>query len=57
MEEWIYREKLKEFNTSSFVKAEVDGGMCPASKSLSNANPKDGKEILGFIRMGTNRNK
>lgn len=57
LEEWFHRERLKELNTSSFVKAEVDGGMSPASKCLSNANLKDGKEILGLIHMGTSRNK
>lgn len=57
LEKWFYRERLKELNTASFVKAEVDGGTSPASKFLSNANLKDGKEIIGLIHMVTSKKK
>ena len=57
LEEWFYRERLKELNTSSSVKAELDVGMSPASKCLSNANLQDGEEILGLIHMGTSSSK
>lgn len=55
LQEQFYRGRLKELNTSSFVKADLDGSMSPASKCLSNANLKVGEEILWLIHMGTSK--